>query len=49
MNYQKPQMDVLVLGCDERFAASISTASISTDQIYFEEGTMDNEFNTENN
>ena len=44
MNYQKSQMDVLVLGCDERFAASIST-----DQIYFEEGTMDNEFNTENN
>lgn len=45
MNYQKPQMDVLVLECDERFAAS----TISTDQIYFEEGTMDNEFNTENN
>ena len=44
MNYQKPQMDVLVLGCDERFAASFST-----DQIYFYEGTMDNEFNTENN
>lgn len=37
-------MDVLVLECDERFAASIST-----DQIYFEEGTMDNELNTENN
>lgn len=37
-------MDELVLGCDERFAASIST-----DQIYFEEGTMDNEFITENN
>lgn len=37
-------MDVLVLGCDERFAASFST-----DHIYFEEGTMDNEFNTENN
>ena len=37
-------MDVLVLGCDERFAATIST-----DQIYFEERTMDNEFYTENN
>ncbi len=44
MNYQKPQMDELVLGCDERFAASFST-----DQIYFEEGITDNEFNTENN
>ena len=44
MNYQKPQMDELLLGCDERFAASIST-----DQICFEEGTTDNEFNTENN
>lgn len=30
-------MDVLVLGCDERFAASFST-----DQIYFEEGITDN-------
>lgn len=37
-------MDELVLWCDERFAASIST-----DQIYFEEGITDNEFNTENN
>lgn len=44
MNYQKPQMDELVLGCDEGFAASFST-----DQIYFEEGITDNEFNTENN
>ena len=44
MNYQEPQMDELVLGCDERFAASIST-----EQIYFENGTTDNEFNTENN
>ena len=44
MNYQKPQMDELVLGCDEKFAASISTG-----QIYFEDGTTDNEFNTGNN
>lgn len=36
-------MDEIVLCCNERFAASISTG-----QIYFEDGTTDNEFNTTN-